>query len=59
MPLSWNEIKSWAIALAADPASMAKAMGMATVAGRLAYLSGRMPIKAYASASSPLTGVIQ
>ncbi|MEB3249992.1 MAG: thiazole synthase [Merismopediaceae bacterium] len=47
-----------AIALAADPVSMAKAMGMATVAGRLAYLSGRMPIKAYASASSPLTGLI-
>jgi len=38
---------------------MDKAMGMATVAGRLDYLSGRMPIKAYASASSPLTGVIQ
>lgn len=48
-----------AIALAADPVSMAKAMGMATEAGRLAYLSGRMPIKAYASASSPLTGIIQ
>jgi thiazole synthase len=47
-----------AIALAADPVSMARAMGMATVAGRLAYLSGRMPIKAYASASSPLTGLI-
>jgi len=58
MPLSWNEIKSRAIALAADPVSMAKAMGMATVAGRLAYLSGRMPIKAYASASSPLTGLV-
>jgi thiazole synthase len=48
-----------AIALAADPVSMAKAMGMATEAGHLAYLSGRMPIKAYASASSPLTGIIQ
>jgi thiazole synthase len=47
-----------AIALAADPVSMARAMGMATVAGRLAYLSGRMPIKAYASASSPWTGLI-
>jgi len=39
MPLSWNEIKSRAIALAVDPVSMARAMGMATVAGRLAYLS--------------------
>jgi thiazole synthase len=59
MPLSWNEIKSRAIALAADPVSMARAMGMAIVAGRLAYLSGRMPIKAYASTSSPLTDLIQ
>jgi hypothetical protein len=33
MPLSWNEIKSRAISLAADPVSIA------TVAGRLAYLS--------------------
>jgi thiazole synthase len=47
-----------AIALANHPVAMAKAMGMATVAGRLAYLSGRIPVKAYASASSPLTGVI-
>ena len=39
MPLSWNEIKSRAIALAVDPVSMARAMEMATVAGRLAYLS--------------------
>ncbi len=48
-----------AIALAHNPVAMAKAMGMATVAGRLAYLSGRIPVKAYASASSPLTGVIK
>ncbi len=47
-----------AIALAHNPVAMAQAMGMATIAGRLAYLSGRMPIKAYASASSPLTGII-
>jgi thiazole synthase ThiGH ThiG subunit len=39
MPLSWNEIKSRAISLAANPVSMAGAMGMATVAGLLAYLS--------------------
>jgi thiazole synthase len=37
---------------------MAKAMGLATFAGRLAYLAGRMPQKQYASASSPLTGTI-
>ena len=48
-----------AIALAHNPVAMAQAMGMATIAGRLAYQSGRMPIKAYASASSPLTGVIK
>jgi thiazole synthase len=47
-----------AIALAKDPAAMARAMNLATVAGRLAYLAGRMPIKDYASASSPLTGTI-
>ncbi|WP_353674818.1 thiazole synthase [Synechocystis sp. LKSZ1] len=47
-----------AIALAHHPVAMAQAMGMATVAGRLAYLSGRMPVKAYASASSPLTGLV-
>ena len=47
-----------AIAQAADPALMAEAMGMATQAGRMAYLAGRIPVKAYASASSPLTGTI-
>lgn len=47
-----------AIALAKDPVIMAKAMGMATEAGRLAYLAGRIPVKEYASASSPLTGNI-
>ncbi|MBD0346382.1 MAG: glycine oxidase ThiO [Coleofasciculus sp. Co-bin14] len=47
-----------AIALAQNPVAMARAMGMATEAGRLAYLSGRMPMKSYASASSPLTGTI-
>ncbi|GFE67511.1 glycine oxidase ThiO [Chroococcus sp. FPU101] len=47
-----------AIALAQNPVAMGQAMGMATVAGRLAYLAGRMPIKQYASASSPLTGTI-
>lgn len=47
-----------AIALAENAPSMAYAMGLATVAGRMAYLAGRMPMKNYASASSPLTGTI-
>ncbi|MBE9069977.1 thiazole synthase [Leptolyngbya cf. ectocarpi LEGE 11479] len=47
-----------AIAKAQDPVKMGRAMGLATEAGRLAYLSGRIPVKAYASASSPLTGTI-
>jgi thiazole synthase len=47
-----------AVALAQDPVAMARAMKLAVEAGRLAYLAGRIPRKAYASASSPLTGVI-
>jgi thiazole synthase len=47
-----------AIALAQNSAAMARAMQLATVAGRLAYQAGRIPVKAYASASSPLTGTI-
>jgi len=47
-----------AIALAKNPPLMARAMNMAAVAGRIAYLAGRMPIKDYASASSPMTGTI-
>lgn len=47
-----------AIALAQNPVAMGQAMGMAAIAGRLAYLSGRIPVKQYASASSPLTGTI-
>ncbi|MDX2273614.1 MAG: thiazole synthase [Cyanobacteriota bacterium] len=47
-----------AIAQAQLPAVMAEAMGMATQAGRLAYLAGRIPLKPIASASSPLTGLI-
>ncbi|ABW28589.1 MULTISPECIES: thiazole synthase [Acaryochloris] len=47
-----------AIAKAQDPVMMATAMGMATQAGRFAYQSGRIPVKAYASASSPLAGRI-
>ena len=47
-----------AIAGAKNPAAMARAMSLATVAGRLAYLAGRIPVKAYATASSPLSGTI-
>ncbi|MEQ6885424.1 thiazole synthase [Salicola sp. Rm-C-2C1-2] len=45
-----------AIAEAREPVRMARAMGKAIEAGRDAYLAGRMPKKAYASASSPLDG---
>ncbi|MEP6921202.1 MAG: thiazole synthase [bacterium] len=48
-----------AIAEAQDPSKMAEAMKLAIAAGRLAYLAGRMPKRLYASASSPLTGVIR
>lgn len=47
-----------AIAAAADPVAMARAMRLAVEAGRLAALAGRMPRKAYATASSPLAGLI-
>jgi len=47
-----------AIAAADDSLKMAEAMKLATAAGRLAYESGRMPKKLYASASSPLAGVV-
>ncbi len=47
-----------AIALAKNPPQMARAMGLAAEAGRLAYIAGRIPVKSYASASSPLTGVV-
>jgi thiazole synthase len=47
------------IAGAKDPVGMAKAMRLAVEAGRLAYLSGRIPKKLYASASSPLQGLIE
>ncbi|MDX6612284.1 MAG: thiazole synthase [Blastocatellia bacterium] len=48
-----------AIAEAADSVGMARAMKLAVEAGRLAYLAGRMPKRLYASASSPLTGVVR
>jgi thiazole synthase len=48
-----------AIAEAQDSAAMAEAMKLAIEAGRLAYLAGRMTKRLYASASSPLAGVIK
>ena len=47
-----------AIAGAQDPAMMARAMKLAVEAGRLAFLAGRIPRKMYATASSPLEGVV-
>ena len=47
-----------AIASAKDPLAMAHAMRLAVAAGRLAYQAGRIPRKLYATASSPLEGVI-
>ena len=48
-----------AIAAAEDSVAMAKAMNHAVQAGRYAFLAGRMPKKLYASASSPMTGVVR
>ena len=45
-----------AIAEAKNPVLMASAMNKAIQAGRQAYLAGRMPRRAYASASSPIDG---
>src|SRR5215218_6544107 len=47
-----------AIAGATDPIAMARAMRLAVEAGRLAFLAGRIPRKMYATASSPLEGVV-
>jgi thiazole synthase len=46
------------IAAAKDPVAMARAMNLATEAGRLAFLAGRMEKRLYANASSPMTGLI-
>ena len=48
-----------AIAEAADAPLMAEAMRDAVIAGHKAFLAGRMPKRLYASASSPLTGVVR
>jgi len=47
-----------AIAEAEDAEKMAVAMKLAVEAGRYAYLAGRMPKRLYASASSPMAGVV-
>ena len=47
-----------AIAGARDPRMMAEAMKDGVRAGRMAFLAGRMPMKLYASASSPLDGIL-
>jgi thiazole synthase len=47
------------IAHAEDPVLMAEAMQHAVIAGHSAYLAGRMPKKLYATASSPLEGVVR
>ena len=47
-----------AIAGAKDPILMAEAMRLGVEAGRKAFLAGRIPIKLYATASSPLEGIL-
>ncbi len=47
-----------AIAGAKDPIAMASAMKHAVIAGRLAYKAGRIPKKLYATASSPIEGML-
>ena len=48
-----------AIAGAQDPIKMAEAMKYAVMAGRMSYLSGRIAKRPYATASSPIDGMIQ
>src|SRR5213593_3846483 len=48
-----------AIAAAEDSIAMATAMKLGVEAGRQAYLAGRMPKKLYATASSPMSGVVR
>jgi thiazole synthase len=47
-----------AIAGAGDPVAMARAMRLAVEAGRLAYRAGRIPRRMYATASSPVEGLV-
>ncbi len=48
-----------AIAKAKDPVAMARAMKHGVIAGRQAFLAGRMPVQWDADPSSPVTGVIK
>jgi thiazole synthase len=48
-----------ALAEAREPVSMARAMGLAIEAGRLAYLAGRMPRREIAVPSSPAQGMLE
>jgi thiazole synthase len=48
-----------AIAQAQNPMIMAEAMKYAVQAGRMSYLAGRIPKRPYATASSPVDGMIQ
>ncbi len=48
-----------AIAEAKNPGLMSEAMNLAVKSGRMSYLAGRMPMKLYASASSPIEGVVR
>ena len=50
--------KAGAIAQAADPVAMARAMKLGIEAGRAAYLAGRIAKKAYASASTTMEGMV-
>jgi thiazole synthase len=60
MELGYNAVlMNTGIAGAQEPVLMAEAMKHAVIAGRQAYLAGRMPRKLYATASSPLEGVIR
>jgi len=47
-----------AVAGAKDPITMAEAMKHAVIAGRLAHKAGRIPKKLYATASSPIEGML-
>ena len=58
VPRSPKQIAESAIAAAKDPIGMARAMKHAVIAGREAYLAGRMGKKKYADPSSPLAGLI-
>jgi thiazole synthase len=47
------------IANAENPVLMAEAMKHAVIAGRAAFMAGRMPRKLYATASSPMQGIVR